>query len=128
MRDKIEIPIFYKDWRRKFEVKSFTYEWGPEYSKIEECEVCKKLGSTKKICDRPDVYGWDLPKREKTEAWTNGGKYIERYSKTILCVSCWNKAKPIIKKENDYNEIRKLLNKLTLVIRNEHKKTNQNNW
>jgi len=123
MRVLIETRNYYVKGPKKGRFKNTTLEWGPEYTPLISCEACKKLGTERKICYRSDIDGWDTPKREKTEMYNENG-YILTHSKTTLCLSCWNKAKSIINKQIDYYEIRRLINKLTLVIRNEHKKTN----
>ena len=68
-----------------------------------ECELCHKIGVPKKIHDRNDVYGW-----------TRDGRNDNTFEpKTCLCMSCWNKVKALVKRQDETNEIKRLISKLT---------------
>lgn len=65
-----------------------------DFSRLQACKSCEKVGSSKKV------------------------RYYSAYSadKGIwhghLCVSCWNRIKPIWKAEKEYLDTKKLINKL----------------
>ena len=50
---------------------------------LNECEVCGRLSTPRRVCNRSDVYGWDISKANPFK------------SKTMLCVRCWNRAAKI---------------------------------
>jgi len=85
-----------------------------ECEKIRYCDLCDKKGNQSTIYVRNDVYGWEFDGRND---------YIGK-SKTCLCMACWNKVRAIVNKENEADECRKLLNKLTRSISNERKNQN----
>lgn len=68
-----------------------------------ECELCHKIGVPKKIHVRNDVHGWTKQSR----------KDCEYEPKTCLCMSCWNKVKALVKRQDETNEIKLLISKLT---------------
>ena len=84
------------------------------------CEVCGKTSTPKKVSQRHDVYLWD-----KDISFTKSGRMdykkcargIWDNSKTMLCMSCWNKAKAIEKRRDDGNTIADLNMKLQRSIR-----------
>lgn len=70
---------------------------GAWFTPLFTCETCKVAGSPRKVCDRSDVWGWY-------------GEYDPDLGKlTTLCVSCWNKVKPIRRMENKLKVFEKLL-------------------
>ncbi len=80
------------------------------FSKLENCFLCNKLGTKKRVSARNDCYGWnnEIRVREKDRY-----KAHEDYTKNyLLCTGCWNKIKPIAKRLNEVDEIRILINKL----------------
>lgn len=66
------------------------------------CEMCGLLASRRRIKYRNHIYGWDR---------LNEKDYSFK-SKTLLCTSCWNKAKPIFNAWQSANQLRTLNNKL----------------
>lgn len=83
-------------------------------AKIRFCELCGKEGTTSTIYRR-DVFGWNF----------ESPKDCTTKPKNVLCMSCWNKVRAIVRKRDATDEIRILLNKLTKAISDERK--NQNN-
>jgi hypothetical protein len=92
---------------------------GPEYSQLNTCELCGRIGVSKKVQIRNDVYGWNLQH-------DNRGYVIgEGKSKSMLCMGCWNKVRPLAYAFDTIVENRRILNKLKRDMANERK--NQNN-
>jgi len=69
---------------------------------LNTCGGCGKKSTPKKIHYRSDVAGWNKE---------NSRDYLAE-CKSVLCMSCWNKIKPIVSKQEDIEENKKLLNKL----------------
>ena len=83
----------------KFTMRSNYHKY--ESSELQECELCNRKSTKKRIHDRGTVYGWD---QDSDDPW--------KPSKTRLCMSCWNKVQPIKKAQNEAQEIKYLKNKL----------------
>ena len=77
-----------------------------------ECQICQKIGTRRRICERSGIYGWDSEKRYGCPIGP---------SKTRLCMGCFNKVRAIVKKQIEADKNRILLNKLIGEIRNERK-------
>lgn len=71
---------------------------------LASCQLCGILSF--RVQNRKDVLGWDFDKPNQKD------------SKCVLCVSCWNKVKPIVKASRQADSIRKLLTKLKREIAN----------
>mgnify|MGYP000875619341 FL=1 len=72
---------------------------------LNECGVCGVIGSFKLINFKSNLYGWS------EDSFLDGCHY-EKTLKANMCISCWNKLKPIQKKEIEVREIKSLTNKL----------------
>ncbi len=81
---------------------------------LNKCQYCGFISTPKKVHCRNDIYGWDRK-----------SKYDYSPSKNILCTSCWNKIKPLVKREKESDSIRLFINQIKKEIGNERK--NQNN-
>lgn len=90
---------------------------GAYYTPIRYCELCGKFGPPRKVCIRDDVYGWNRlgPDDYTTE------------SKSMLCTGCWNKVRPLCRKEEEVRKLRVLINKMLRTTGNEQKQGDQNN-
>ena len=86
---------------------------GPWYTPLNECDVCGYISTPKKVQHRNELWGWNL---------TDKKDYTTK-SKEMLCMSCWNKIRPLVMLERESNEVRTLINKLK---REFHGQTNQN--
>lgn len=84
-------------------------------AELMSCNLCGKVGTAKRVCNRSDVYRWNVENR----------KDYDTASKHMLCMGCWNKARAIVRKRDDVDGLRIFLNKITRSISNERK--NQNN-
>lgn len=83
------------------------------YTPLQNCELCGKLGTPRKVCYRNSAYGWV------------GNEGYEPLEKNTLCLGCWNKVRPIVEKQKELAANKKLLNKLLKVARDERRKNNQ---
>jgi hypothetical protein len=81
------------------------------------CDVCGKVGPKKKVQQRNDVWGWNF----------DGPKDYKTQSKSMLCMGCWNKIRPLCVKQRKCDEMRTFINKLQRTISNERKQNNQDN-
>ena len=81
--------------------RSLVEVCGPWYTKVLKCELCGRLGSPKYVCYRNDIFHWNFGLRHETP-----DRIIHR-----LCISCWNKIKPINRKRDIVLENRKVINK-----------------
>lgn len=86
------------------------------YTPINCCDVCGTLVPPKKVCDRSGVWGWNF----------DGPKDYKSKSKSMLCMGCWNKIRPLHKKAIEVDELRTLINRLNRTISDEKKRNNQN--
>lgn len=84
----------------------------PEFTVLDECMLCHRLSTRKRICERNDVYGWNREGRKDFSP-----------SKSKLCTTCWNKVKVIVHAEKEIKDSQKLLNKLDKELANGRKKT-----
>jgi hypothetical protein len=73
------------------------------------CDLCGKQHGENIIKTRSDVYGWN---------WAGEKKGWVVPSKNLLCTSCWNKVKPIVKMYDMANDIKYLINMTKKEIRN----------
>ena len=78
---------------------------------IRHCDLCGKEGTAATIYTRNDVRGWNFDGRHD---------YTTK-PKDCLCMACWNKVRAIVRKEEQADECRRLLNKLTRSISDERK-------
>lgn len=60
-----------------------------------ECELCGKKSTPKKVHYRSDVANWN-----------------DDTNKGVLCAGCWNKVRPIVRKEREYFELRAITSRL----------------
>jgi len=86
-----------------------------DYCPLVTCQLCMKTGSTKSIRPR-DVWGWNREHKDDYEAM----------KRDVLCMSCYNKVRPIVKKSRELEECRKLINRITKEIQNERRKIDEN--
>jgi hypothetical protein len=92
--------------------------WGSlllPHTKLTQCELCGFVSTSKKIVYRSDVSTWNW-RHEKDWAAP---------SKSTLCMSCYNKVRPIDKRIQDIWASQLLINALKREVTNERK--NQNN-
>ncbi|HEY8309989.1 MAG TPA: hypothetical protein VIG47_05500, partial [Gemmatimonadaceae bacterium] len=72
------------------------------YSPLYRCQLCGLLASAKRVCCRNDVWSWNFI----------GDKDYTSPRITDLCVSCWNKVKPISYMKREAAEFLRLSRKL----------------
>lgn len=72
------------------------------------CDVCFVVGGKAKVRTRSDVFGWNL----------QGRMDYATAPKNTLCTGCWNKAKAVLKREREADQIKQLVNKLNRTIKN----------
>lgn len=94
------------------------------------CDICgahKTKG--RPVIGRLDCFGWNRPNFGWDFSRFHKKEYspscMEGRSKHLLCVPCWNKVKPLVKKAALYHENRSLINKLKKVITNAKKNQNR---
>jgi len=85
----------------------------PPRTRLRTCEACGMLSTPKRIQTRRYVWGWN---------WINQEDRQTAPVKNILCMACWNKARFILRQENDIKNCKALLNQLKREIRNERYK------
>ena len=68
---------------------------------LNTCEVCGKTSTPKKVHYRSGVSCWNYINMKEFSP-----------TKDTLCMGCWNKLKPIVKRQNEAKEIKRLINKL----------------
>ena len=105
---------WYRYQRKDGKPGRLMHRLGPEYTTLNACDVCGKLGIPRKVRVRNDVFGWN---GESEKDWTTP-------SKDMLCTGCWNKVRAIVRKRDEANSCRRMLNKLTRTIRDERKNQN----
>lgn len=69
-------------------------------TKLNQCSLCGRMSVPKKVCERNDVWGWNL----------NNG--VSGTSKGMLCMGCWNKVKAVVKRRTDADKIKRATNQL----------------
>jgi len=79
-----------------------TIEMEYPVTKLETCELCGRMSTPFKVRHRHDIYGWDFTIKQG----------INGPSKYCLCVSCWNKVKPVFKKKEEVREVKRLIRHL----------------
>lgn len=77
---------------------------------LKACEVCKVMGTTKRVKSRNFAGGWP-------------GELGE--PKWVLCMKCWNRYQTLVRRTHGANECRRLINQLSKRISDERK--NQDN-
>ena len=65
------------------------------YTPIRTCDMCGKRGSPRKIAWRSGCYG-----------------YVAPGSPGMLCMACWNRAKPILKLQEEVRFLKYAANKI----------------
>jgi hypothetical protein len=89
--------------------------WEYPHTKLVECELCGFRSTPKKVSHRGDTFGWNFESRKDYTTKT----------KSTLCMGCWNKVRPIVKRQEEAEECRSIINKINRSISDERK--NQNN-
>ncbi len=76
--------------------------WGNPVTMLNECALCGKKSTPKKVHCRNGVYGWNREHR----------KDFSFINKNTLCMGCWNKVRVVVKRKEQADEIRRLTGKL----------------
>lgn len=97
--------------------KSCDYLGGYPYTPLRVCELCSLLSTPKRIQYRWDCFSWDMSKKEWFKSNKDG----------VLCMSCWNKLKPVMKREREVDLNRYLINKINREAIKYGKQINENN-
>ena len=88
-------------WGRK---KGRGHKWNfysNPVTRLMDCMICGKRSTPKKVSCRSDCYGWNRT-----------GPLDMSESKDVLCVGCWRRVASILKKERDFDDNRRMINKL----------------
>ena len=67
-----------------------------------KCQLCGKEGTSHSIRPRSDIWGWN---RKDTDDYMTE-------SKSTLCMSCWNKVRALVKREDQIRECTSLLKQI----------------
>ena len=98
---------------RKPDEYSDTYFIHNPFSKLNLCDLCGKHGTARRVRYRDDVYDWNLMHDYPIYARKGDPRLAEYFGqgggKNILCTSCWNKVKPLHKREKEAEELRGLI-------------------
>ena len=89
-------------------------ELSAPYSSLNCCDVCGLLGGERRVNTKSDVYAWNRDR----------GDYKTR-SKDMLCVSCWNRVRALVKRERAATINKTLINRINMEIRNGRKQREQ---
>lgn len=81
------------------------------HTKLVQCELCGVWSTPKRVNDRNDLHGWNF----------SVCKDFNTASKTTLCMSCCNKVRAKVRRENEAKECRKLIKQLQGIIKDERK-------
>lgn len=89
---------------------SDRWEWlpGNPYTPLHLCDLCSKISTPKKIQYRPMCYKWDADNRKR---------YWEGRQSGILCMGCWNKVRHIVKREEEVEQSRLLINAINREVK-----------
>lgn len=99
-----EILIEWERYRRKDGTPGRLIEGVTHYSPLFVCELCEKLGPKKKIQYRNDCYLYEH--RDRYRSGT-----------PLLCMGCWNKIRPLVKRIREAQENDKLIRKMKRELR-----------
>lgn len=110
---------FYYKTKRNGRLSAFVSKWDYLHCKLEDkqCDLCKRNGYNGSILKRSDCYLWNKPiyssrNSSKLRDAESKNDWLYTEDKSLLCVSCWNKVKPIVKMISLADEIERLTNKL----------------
>lgn len=92
-----------------FRRNDLLYEQKNPVCELRACQLCGLLGSKRMVSVRNDCYGWN---REHNEDWSFPHK-------DMLCCGCWNKARSLKKRQQDHDDVRRLVNKTLKELKNE---------
>ena len=67
------------------------------YTPLRTCDLCKKVSTPRNISWRSDCFYWN-----------RNGRNDYPPDQSTLCVSCWNKVKPLVKMQAELKGIKKL--------------------
>ena len=98
--------------------KKCDYLGGMPYVPLRVCELCSLISTPKRIQYRGGLVYWDMNGRKE---WWKSKK------NGVLCMSCWNKLRPVIKKEMDVYLNRDQINKINRELTKYVKQINENN-
>ena len=82
-----------------------------ECRSIRYCDLCEKEGNAKTIYQRNDVWSWNF----------DGPKDYTTKSKSCLCMSCWNKVRAVVRRQDKADELQQEINKLNRSIKDERR-------
>lgn len=90
------------------------------YSKLNECYLCKRLGTSRRVVYRYELRDWPITIKRHWGAMDEEQKERlkseERERWAILCLGCRNKVLPIIKRQEDVQRNFTLIDRLKLEI------------
>ena len=122
------LNVFYFDFSPKDGFLAKTKGYGKRWSfhknpvtTLNTCCACGKIGIPRRIQHRSNVLWWHLERQELKYG------YPKDYSvpdMSMLCMSCWNKARSIVKKQQEQKlferEIKSLTRSITDAKRDNH--------
>jgi len=92
--------------------KNAMYFYINPITEIRRCELCGKISTPKKIQSRSDIFHWDSERKDYTKK-----------NKSMLCMGCYNKIKPLVYKKRDIDDLIKLQKAIIRKVR-KHEKDN----
>lgn len=110
-----EYRIYYAPRIKKNGKPGALVEHIAPYSPLYCCDVCGVIGGARNVTCRSDVYGWN--RTSDADPTT---------SKDTLCMACWNRIRPLVKREREAARNKTLINRINNEIRNGRKQREQN--
>jgi hypothetical protein len=83
------------------------------YTPFRECQLCGFRHGPRKVHERSCIYGWDLEVQH------------DRGSKTMLCTGCWNKARAVIRLNDEAYALKRQMNALQKAYRQARREDSQ---
>lgn len=83
-------------------------------TKLETCQLCGKTSTPKKVSHRIVIYRWNCHDKKD---WSCE-------SKSVLCMGCWNKVRPLVEREDEADDMKRFINQVKKEISNERKNQN----
>ena len=78
------------------------YERNP-FTELRTCDLCGKTSTPKKVQYRSLCIRWNVDDKKHD---------FETRGKDTLCMGCWNKVRIVVKRQNEVETNRRLINKL----------------
>ncbi len=93
--------------RKDGKTRSRPFQYSAVFAPVRTCQRCGLLGSPRRVSYRSDVYGWN---KEHPRDWSAPDI-------STLCMSCWNKVRPVMKMKEQAAELKSANNALQRAYR-----------